>query len=466
MKTKRKLINISIFFLFLLSFLSILSIAKANPAGPFPLDYERIGHSILLLELTFIIYTFIEFIVIYIFIRNNMKSSLKARSQLYKNILLINLFTFPIVIIIGAILSPPINNIIILYIFLESFPIILEILFFLWAFNFLLEREYFRHPISKRKTVISILSANIISFIFGFFILPVFFYFPLIPSLFLFGVVSLLSFLFMSFLIILFLFLIIFLALPKNEKQLNKTNLKDINNIMNHRRILLIIKAISIILFLFVLFFEYSLLLDYRKFSEPYYGDFSFNWLVNFFILSVIVLLVSVLIVLSYKEYWEYITYRNVPAKKGYHTLSIDDLFENENRKSIIKAILAEPGIHNNELLRQCNLQKGQLQWHLQVLTHYKIIRKEKIGQYTAYFPSIKHEVQGNNRELLLSKSKTKFEILNLIEDNPGINPSKIAARLNLNKSSVKYHVDKFIEEKLILNELDGRKIRLYVKQE
>ena len=205
---------------------------------------------------------------------------------------------------------------------------------------------------------------------------------------------------------------------------------------------------------------------EYASFTQVlFFADIRINWIVIFFVLILIVILVSVLIVLSYNEYWEYFSYRR-PFNRGYHTLSIDELFENENRKNIIKAILKEPGIHNNELLRRCNLQKGQLQWHIQVLLQYNIIRKEKIGQYSAYFPSVNNEVQGNNRELLLSKSKTKFKILNLIEDNPGINPSKIASLLNLNKSSVKYHVDRFIEEKMILHEQDGRKIRLYVKQE
>ena len=233
---------------------------------------------------------------------------------------------------------------------------------------------------------------------------------------------------------------------------------------LNSRRILMVIVLILISFFLFVLFFEFASII-FQDIPPHFFDSPQKSWSVIFIALIAIVLLVSVMIILSYKEYWEYFAYRH-QVNRGYHTLTIDELFENENRRSIIKSILEQPGIHNNELLRQCNLQKGQLQWHLQVLIQYKIIRKEKIGQYSAYFPSVNNEVQGNNRELLLSKSKTKFEILNLIEDNPGINPSKIASLLNLNKSSVKYHVDKFIEEKMILNEQDGRKIRLYVKQE
>jgi len=226
------------------------------------------------------------------------------------------------------------------------------------------------------------------------------------------------------------------------------------------RRLLLIIIVITIILLFILLFLEYESIT-----RDLFFEDVRINWLTIFFILVLIVLLISMFIVLSYKEYWEYFSYRR-PINRGYHTLSIDALFENENRKNIIKAILAEPGIYNNELIRQCNLQKGQLQWHLQVLLQYKIVRKEKIGQYTAYFPSIKYEDSKSNTKLLRSWSKTNFKILDLIEENPGINPSMIAVNLNLNKSSVKYHVDKFIKEDVILHEKEGRLIRLYVKNE
>jgi len=244
---------------------------------------------------------------------------------------------------------------------------------------------------------------------------------------------------------------------------LNKTSLKDIKNKkLGFRRLLIIIIIISIILFLFLLFYEYALILENTGFFSY---DVNSNWLVIFFSLTIIILLISVLIVLSYKEYWEYISYRP-PVNRGYHTLSIDDLFENENRKNIIKNILEEPGIHNNELLRRCNLQKGQLQWHLQVLLHYNIIRKEKIGQYSAFFPSFNNKDQKENHKLLLSKSKTSLRILNMIEDYPGISASKIASNLNLNKSSVKYHVDRFIEETMIFYEQDGRTIKLHIKKE
>ena len=158
-----------------------------------------------------------------------------------------------------------------------------------------------------------------------------------------------------------------------NKSRMNETNIEEsFNKKLTHGRFFLIGIVIVIIFLSIVLFLEFESVT--RDLS---FGDIQINWLPIVFVLILIVLLISVFIVLSYKEYWEYFSYRR-QVNKGYHTLSIDDLFENENRKNIIKAILAEPGIHNNELLKRCNLQKGQLQWHLQVLLQYNIIKIRK----------------------------------------------------------------------------------------
>lgn len=218
--------------------------------------------------------------------------------------------------------------------------------------------------------------------------------------------------------------------------------------------------VVFIIILLLVLFFELQVATDIRYFSSQ-----GFNWIIIFGILILIAFLVSILIVISYKEYWEYFARKN-SFNRGAHMLTIDNLFENDNRRNIIKTILEEPGIHNNELIRRCNLQKGQLQWHLQVLLQYNIIRKEKMGQYSVYFPSVKYTSPKRKTKLLLKKSKTTFKILNIIEENPGINASTIASMLNLSKSSVKYHIDKFIRENMIFYEQDGRVIKLRVKNE
>lgn len=189
--------------------------------------------------------------------------------------------------------------------------------------------------------------------------------------------------------------------------------------------------------------------------------DNAIKWIFIAFISVLILGLISVFLSLTVKEYKMYFKRKDF-STKGHHILSFDDIFENENRKKIIAKILQEPGIHNNELLRQCNLQKGQLQWHLYVLMQYGIIKKEKVGQFSVFFPIKMAKDPNQYSRLLIGKSKTSLKVLDLIEENPGIHSSTIALQLFLNRSTVKYHIDKLKKKNLILFKHKGRKIELF----
>ncbi len=201
------------------------------------------------------------------------------------------------------------------------------------------------------------------------------------------------------------------------------------------------------------------LVLSYDEIFAP-------NELINLIIIVISVLIAAVLSVsifeaLTIKEYKGYFIKRT-HIKKGKSYLTLADIFENENRINILTQILNNPGIHQNELLRICELQKGQLQWHLDVLLKYHIIKKEKHGQYTIYFPITTSIELIENFKILPSKSETTTRILELIQNNPGISSSGIAKKINLARNTVKYHVDKLSENKLIFFKEKGRKIELY----
>jgi len=61
-----------------------------------------------------------------------------------------------------------------------------------------------------------------------------------------------------------------------------------------------------------------------------------------------------------------------------------------------------------------------------------------------------------------IGKSKTSLKVLDLIEKNPGINSNTIALQLFLNRSTVKYHIDKLKKKNLVLFKHKGRQIELF----
>ncbi|MHA2007350.1 MAG: winged helix-turn-helix transcriptional regulator [Promethearchaeota archaeon] len=194
----------------------------------------------------------------------------------------------------------------------------------------------------------------------------------------------------------------------------------------------------------------------------PVFGvDFSAFKLVLVTILIPIFIIIAFLTALTINDYRSYLSRRSY-FKIGRSFLSFDDIFENENRINIINHILETPGIHHNELLRRCDLKKGQLQWHIDVLIKYNIIKKEKYGQYTIYFPITTSFDANDYLENLFQKSKTTSEILTIIKENPGINSSEISRILNLSRNTIKYHIDKLAKEKLVSQNKKGRKKELY----
>jgi predicted transcriptional regulator len=173
----------------------------------------------------------------------------------------------------------------------------------------------------------------------------------------------------------------------------------------------------------------------------------------------IFVLTLTALTITEYRNYF----IRRSYIKEGRSYLTLADIFRNENRLNILTEILNNPGIHHNELLRSCNLKKGQLQWHIDTLLKHSIIKKEKYGQYAIYFPitSSTEAIQVFKNQF--TKSKTTLEILNTIKKYPGINSAEISRIMNLSRNSIKYHIDKLLEKHFIRLEKKGRINELYL---
>jgi predicted transcriptional regulator len=190
--------------------------------------------------------------------------------------------------------------------------------------------------------------------------------------------------------------------------------------------------------------------------GEDFYKKFTSILIIIVFSLIIVVVVLSA--VLSLKEFKNRMRLDN-SFHLTYHRLSFEEVFMNQNRRQILDHILNEPGIHYNELRRKCDLNHGQFRWHLNVLIHFGIIMAKKIGQYLVF------RVRGDkwNKNLELFKSTTTFAVLKQIEKNPGIFSSAIARNLGLKRNSVKHHIDKLVEKKIITLQRKGRRLELFI---
>lgn len=192
-------------------------------------------------------------------------------------------------------------------------------------------------------------------------------------------------------------------------------------------------------------------------------GDIPYDWTWLFIIISIGVIfgVLSLAILISKKDYFQYLRTRTVYVEKGAHRLSLEQVLENDNRNKIIELILKKPGIHFNELLREMDIAAGNLVWHLDILETYKVVGKKRIGNFVAYFPYYQKNPI-SNIDLKLQKSKLTLEILEMIEREPGIWNNFITKKMKVDHKTIQYHIDKLIELDLINFKKEGRKKKIY----
>ena len=225
----------------------------------------------------------------------------------------------------------------------------------------------------------------------------------------------------------------------------------------NNQKFFFFFKISLILLTLFLLIFLFN---EVNYWSDSFFLDNVLVSIINTILLLVIALLLIVGSI-SFLEYKTKFSYRQVTST-GRSYLTIDHIFQNGNRINIISQILHNPGIHHNELLRTCNLQKGQLQWHLDILLKNHIVQKENQGQYSLYYANNKIiESSQNIKNGILDSSSTK-KVLDMIRENPGINSTYIAKRMKLARNTITYHVDKLMDANLIKVQKKGRKKEIF----
>lgn len=171
MKIKR---IIQFIFLYFVVFLISIPLAWGNPIPVYSIHPGFIGAVLHLYTILFYLTYIIEFNIIYHFLKydNTKRSKLRKtivsenllKSKLRKAVVSVNLLTYPLTQMVAITF---IQTSFIFYFIVELIPVILEFLLLLKIFKQFLGRGYFRSPIPAKVTGLSILEANLATFILG-----------------------------------------------------------------------------------------------------------------------------------------------------------------------------------------------------------------------------------------------------------------------------------------------------------
>lgn len=147
-----------------------------------------------------------------------------------------------------------------------------------------------------------------------------------------------------------------------------------------------------------------------------------------------------------------------------YRRLRAGRVLDHPLRSRVYDHIKAHPGITTQELSDRLGVDYSTARHHADVLVEFDLVHTRRDGRIRHLFEN--HGTYGTfeKRAIPLLREGTSARIARLVHDHPGIRPTDVARRLEVDPSTVKWHLDKLREAELVDAEpLDGRSFGLVV---
>jgi len=145
--------------------------------------------------------------------------------------------------------------------------------------------------------------------------------------------------------------------------------------------------------------------------------------------------------------------------------VKVKTILQNKNRTAILDYIGNNPGCTLADLSKQTGINHGTTKYHLYMLLIERKIVRKKGGKRSYLFtnggiPLERKQVYG------YMMNPSKREILYTILEKPGISNKEIADRLQLGRSTVHWHLQQFLDEKIIMSRWDGKSMNYVLNPE
>jgi predicted transcriptional regulator len=142
----------------------------------------------------------------------------------------------------------------------------------------------------------------------------------------------------------------------------------------------------------------------------------------------------------------------------------IQNVLDNRNRLSIFNYVISNPGCTQSEISSRQNMKNGTVKYHVQMLEAQGKIILKRMGKYTRLFNTSRANSEQEKVVLSYIKNETSKNILCAILEEPGVTNQRLSERFRLDKSSVHWHMERFLNDKLVTYEQDGRFKKYYAE--
>ncbi len=141
----------------------------------------------------------------------------------------------------------------------------------------------------------------------------------------------------------------------------------------------------------------------------------------------------------------------------------IQDVLDNSNRQAIFYYVMNNPGCTPAEITTRQNMNNSTVKYHLLMLETEGKVTRRRMGKFTRFY----NNAGVNDMEKVVAsylRNETSKNILQVILDNPGITNNVLSDRFSLDKSTVHWHMERFLKDGLVGFEQDGKYKKYFVK--
>jgi len=142
----------------------------------------------------------------------------------------------------------------------------------------------------------------------------------------------------------------------------------------------------------------------------------------------------------------------------------MQNVLENRNRLSIFNYVLRNPGCTQSEISSVNNMKSGTVKYHVQMLASEGKLTLRRMGKFTRLFNSSRANSELEKVVLSYIKNETSKSLLCAIMEEPGVTNGRLSERFRLDKSSVHWHLERFMSDRLVRFEQDGRYKRYFIE--
>jgi predicted transcriptional regulator len=137
-------------------------------------------------------------------------------------------------------------------------------------------------------------------------------------------------------------------------------------------------------------------------------------------------------------------------------------ILKNKNRIAILEYIEKNPGCTLADLSKNTGMNQGTIKYHLSILVLERNIIRQRNGKFGYLFANGGKHLE-KKKVYGYVMNPTKHQILKSILNQPGISNKEIADMVQISRSTVHWHLQQFLEEKMVIARWDGKCMNYFV---